>query len=30
MDSDEEEENIRKSMLKEDKGEEFNSTQLRR
>ncbi|KAA8649936.1 hypothetical protein EYZ11_000998 [Aspergillus tanneri] len=30
FDSEEEEENIKKSMLKEDKGEEFNSTQLRK
>ncbi|PWY79502.1 pre-rRNA-processing protein ESF1 [Aspergillus sclerotioniger CBS 115572] len=30
LDSDEEEENIKKSILKEDKGEEFNSAQLRK
>lgn len=30
LDSDEEEEQIKQSMLKEDEGEEFNSTQLRR
>ncbi|RAK92557.1 hypothetical protein BO79DRAFT_284814 [Aspergillus costaricaensis CBS 115574] len=30
LDSDEEEEKIKQSMLKEDKGEEFNSTQLRK
>ncbi|GAB1202838.1 hypothetical protein APSETT445_001461 [Aspergillus pseudonomiae] len=30
VDSDEEEEEIKKSMLKEDKGEEFNSTELRK
>ncbi|KAF9887026.1 pre-rRNA-processing protein esf1 [Aspergillus nanangensis] len=30
FDSDEEEEQIKQSMLKEDKGEEFNSTQLRK
>ncbi|PWY82789.1 hypothetical protein BO83DRAFT_330850 [Aspergillus eucalypticola CBS 122712] len=30
IDSDEEEEKIKQSMLKEDKGEEFNSTQLRK
>ncbi|KAG2414281.1 hypothetical protein HFD88_003472 [Aspergillus terreus] len=30
VDSDEEEEKIKQSMLQEDKGEEFNSTQLRK
>ncbi|KAB8230629.1 pre-rRNA-processing protein ESF1 [Aspergillus alliaceus] len=30
VDSDEEEEKIKESMLKEDKGEEFNSTELRK
>lgn len=30
LDSDEEEERIKESMIKEDDGEEFNSTQLRR
>ncbi|KAE8359342.1 hypothetical protein BDV27DRAFT_136312 [Aspergillus caelatus] len=30
VDSDEEEEEIKKAMLKEDKGEEFNSTELRK
>ncbi|EAW18269.1 pre-rRNA-processing protein ESF1 [Aspergillus fischeri NRRL 181] len=30
LDSDEEEEKIKQSMLKEDQGEEFNSTQLRK
>ena len=30
LDSDEEEEEIKQSMLREDEGEEFNSTQLRR